>query len=231
MLNELFQTNPISGMLLSIGCFWMAQVIYDKLKWTILQPVLTSGFVIIALLMIADIPYEDYNDQNIFLNFVLPMTAVVLAIPLYRNLPVLKKHMLPILAGIIAGTAVSMAALIITCKLMGTDVSIIISMIPKSATNPIAVETSRIIGGIPSLTAFMVVIAGMYGSIFGPELMKLFRIKNAVAKGIAIGSMSHAIGTVRAFKEGEVEGSMSGLAMALAGMLTAILSPIFALFI
>jgi putative effector of murein hydrolase len=104
-------------------------------------------------------------------------------------------------------------------------------MLPKSATNPIAIEISGIIGGIPSLTVSLVVIAGVFGGVFGPEILKLMRVKNDVARGIALGSMSHAVGTARAFKEGEVEGSMSSLAMAIAGTLTAILSPIFTLFL
>jgi predicted murein hydrolase (TIGR00659 family) len=229
MLNDLFQANPISGMLLTIGCFWIGQIIYDRTQWTVLQPILTSSTIIILFLLYAKIPYDVYYKQNMVLNYILPLTAVVLAVPLYRNLDVLKKHALPIMAGITAGTITTMAAVVIIGKLIGTDDSILISMIPKSATNPIAIEVSGIIGGIPSLTVSLVVITGIFGGVFGPEILKLMRIKNEVAKGIALGSMSHAIGTARAFKEGELEGSMSSLAMAIAGTLTAILSPIFVL--
>ncbi len=229
MLNELFRANPISGMLMTIGCYWMGQIIYDKTKWTVLQPILTSSAMIIFFLIYAKIPYDVYYQQNAVLNYILPLTAVVLAVPLYRNLSILKKHALPILAGIIAGTAATMTAIVVIGKLMGTSENILVSMLPKSATNPIAIEVSGIIGGIPSLTVSLVVITGVFGGILGPEILQLMRIKNDVAKGIALGSMSHAIGTARAFKENEVEGSMSSLAMAIAGTLTAILSPIFAL--
>lgn len=230
MLNEFFQANPISGMLLTIGCYWIGQIIYDKTQWTMLQPILTSSVLIILFLMYAEIPYDVYYQQNVVLNYILPLTAVVLAVPLYRNLSVLKKHMLPIFAGIISGTIATMAAIVIIGKLIGTDYSILISMLPKSATNPIAIEVSGIIGGIPSLTVSLVVVAGTFGGVLGPEVLKLMRVKNEVARGIALGSMSHAVGTARAFKEGEVEGSMSSLAMAIAGTLTAILSPIFVMF-
>lgn len=230
MLNELFQANPISGMLITIGCYWIGQIIYDKTQWTVLQPILTSSAIIILYLVYAEIPYDVFYKQNAVLNYILPLTAIVLAVPLYRNLDILKKHALPIIAGIIAGTVTTMGAIVVIGKLIGTDDSILISMLPKSATNPIAIEVSGIIGGIPSLTVSLVVITGVFGGVFGPELLKLMRIKNKVAKGIALGSMSHAIGTARAFKEGEVEGSMSSLAMAIAGTLTAILSPIFVLF-
>ena len=231
MLNEFFQMNPISGMLLTIGCYWIGQAIFEKTKLTILQPILTSSALIISFLIFADIPFEVYNDQNMILNYILPLTAVALAVPLYRNLHILKKHALPILAGITAGTLATMGSIIAFGKLIGTSESIMISMLPKSATNPIAIEVSEIIGGIPSLTVAMVVIAGVFGGILGPEVLRLMRIKNEVAKGIALGSMSHAVGTARAFKEGEVEGAMSSLAMAIAGTLTAILSPLFVLLI
>ena len=230
MLNSLFQSNPISGMLLTIVCYWLGQMIYDKTQWTVLQPVLTSSTVIIFYLIYAKIPYDVYYNQNTVLNYILPLTAVVLAVPLYRNLDVLKKHAIPIIAGIVSGTVATMAAIVLIGKLMGTDESILISMLPKSATNPIAIEVSAMIGGIPSLTVSLVVITGIFGGVLGPEILKLMRVKNEVARGIALGSMSHAIGTARAFKEGELEGSMSSLAMAIAGTLTAILSPLFALF-
>lgn len=229
MLNELFQMNPITGMLLTIGCYWFGQYVYDKTKWTVLQPILTTATIIISFLIFAKIPYEVYYEQNMVLNYILPLTAVVLAVPLYRNLNVLKKHALPILAGITAGTLATMVVIVLMGKLIGTDADLLISMIPKSATNPIAIEVSEIIGGIPSLTVTLVVITGVFGGIFGPEILNLMRIKNDVAKGIALGTISHAIGTARAFKEGEVEGSMSSLAMAIGGALTAILSPIFVL--
>jgi len=226
LMNDLFQTNPISGMLLTIGCYWFGQFLYEKTKLTVLQPVLTSAVIIICLLIYSEVPFEVYYEQNQMLNYILPLTAVVLAVPLYRNIHILKKHALPILAGIVAGTLATMASVILFGILVGTDKNILISMIPKSATNPIAIEVSRIIGGIPSLTVALVVITGVFGGAFGPEILKLMRVRNDVARGIALGSISHAIGTARAFKESEVEGSMSSLALAIAGTLTAVLSPI-----
>lgn len=230
MLSNLFQANPISGMLMTVGCYWIGQIIYSRTKWTVLQPILTATVMIILFLTYAEIPYDVYNEQNMVLNYILPLTAVVLAVPLYRNLDVLKKHALPIIAGITAGTVVTMGTILVAGRLMGTNERILVSMLPKSATNPIAIEVSNIIGGISALTVSMVVITGIFGGVFGPELLKLMRVRNDVAKGIALGSMSHAVGTARAFKEGEVVGSMSSLAMAIAGTLTAVLSPIFTLF-
>lgn len=229
-MSEIFAANPFAGLLLTLGGYWLGQVIYNKTQITLLQPILTSAVIIILVLTFADINYEIYYEQNAILNYMLPLTAVVLAVPLYRNLCILKRHAFPILVGIVSGTVATMGAILIIGKLLGTDMSILISMLPKSATNPIAIEVSGIIGGIPPLTVALVVITGLFGGVAGPELLKLMRIKNSVAKGIALGSMSHAVGTARAFKEGEVEGSMSSLAMAIAGALTAVLSPIFVLF-
>lgn len=230
-MSEMFHSNPFSGLLLTLGCYWFGQFFYRKTQWTILQPILTSSVIIIAFLMVWNISYDDYYNQNAILNYILPLTAVVLAVPLYRNLHILKQHALPIIAGIVSGTLVTMGTILIVGKLLGTNDAILTSMLPKSATNPIAIEVSEIIGGIPSLTVALVVITGVFGGVLGPELLKLMRIKNEVAKGIALGSMSHAVGTARAFKEGEIEGSMSSLAMAIAGTLTAILSPLFLLFL
>ncbi len=223
-----FEINPITGMLLTIGCYWLGQIIYEKMKWTVLQPILTSSIFVILILTYSEVPYQTYYEQNSVLNYILPLTAVVLAVPLYQNLHILKKHLGPILIGIVAGTLVTIAVMIGIGRLIGTDLEIIVSMVPKSATNPIAMEVSKIIGGIPSLTVALVVITGIFGGILGPELLNLLRIKNKIARGIALGTISHAIGTARAFKEGELEGSMSSLAIALAGTLTAILSPFVA---
>ena len=228
-MSELFNANPFSGLLLTLGCYWLGQYLYNKTQWTIMQSILICSTMIIIILTIGGIGYKDYYNQNTILNYILPLTAVVLAVPLYQNLNILKQHAFPIFAGILSGTLVTMGTIVIIGKLIGTDLTILLSMIPKSATNPIAIEVSRIVGGIPSLTVALVVITGVFGGVFGPELLKLMSIKNKIAKGIAIGSMSHAVGTARAFKEGEVEGAMSSLAMALAGTITAILSPIFAL--
>lgn len=230
-MRDLFQLNPYSGMLLTLGCFWFGQYVMHKTRLTIMQPILVSSLLIMLFLTLTGIPYEDYYDQNTLLNYLLPMTAVVLAIPLYRNLHILKKYALPILVGVISGTLTTMGVMVVLGRLIGTDSKMILTMLPKNATNPIAIEVSKMIGGIPSLTVALVVIAGLIGSLFGPQILSFMRIKNLIARGIAMGCMSHAIGTDRAFKEGEIEGSMSSLAMALSGTFVAIISPIFALFL
>lgn len=227
-MKELFLESPYWGMLLTLLTYTVGIWVQRKTGWTLLQPILVCAALLIAFLEITGVPYEDYNAQNQFLNFLLPMTAVVLAVPLYRNLDILKKYAIPIFSGIISGTVATILSLIAIGKLMGTKDMILISMLPKSATNPIALEVSAHIGGIPSLTVAMVVVSGCFGAVCGPELLRIMGVTHPVAKGIAIGTLSHAVGTSRAFKEGQIEGSMSSLAIALAGMATAICSPIAA---
>ncbi len=230
-MQEFFSANPISGIILTLGSFWLGQYLYRKTGWSFMQPVLISGLLIILFLKGFQIPYEVYYEKNLLLNFLLPATAVAMAVPLFRNFNILRRNAIPIVIGICSGTITTMGSMILLGKLMGTDRRLLLSMLPKNATNPIAIEVSAIIGGIPALTVALVVLAGIMGTVMGPEIMNLMRIKNKVARGIAIGSMSHAVGTARAFKESEIEGSMSSLAMALSGTLVAVLSPIMALLI
>jgi len=230
-MSEMLLSNPVFGLLLTFGCYYIGNVVHRALGWPFLQPIVTATVLIIAILKNTGITYEQYYAQNQMLNYMLPLTAVVLAVPLYKNFHIMKKHALPLIAGIVSGTAVTMGAVLAFGKLLGAEPVLIASMIPKSATNPIAIEVSKLIGGIPALTVSLVVVTGIFGAAFGPELLDLFRIRNDVARGIAIGSMSHAVGTSRALREGEVEGAMSSLAMAVAGTLTALLAPIFALLI
>lgn len=216
---------PVFGILLTLTAFWIGIKVHNKLKYSFLQPIVTAIVLVIIVLKVIDMDYEVYKQQNAFLNFMLAPTAVVLAVPLYKNIHILKNNVFPALVGIISGSLVTMGSCIFFGMLLKTDHQVIVSMIPKGVTNPIAIEVSEVIGGIPELTIALVVFAGIIGGGFGPEILRLLGVKNKVARGIALGSMSHAIGTVRAFKEGEAEGAMSSLAMGFAGIFTAIVAP------
>ncbi len=223
---EVLTQIPVFGVIITLLTFWMGVVLQEKTKITFLQPILTSTVLIILILKIANMEYEVYKAQNEFLNFLLPSTAVILAVPLYKNINILKKNAVPVIAGVFLGTLTTIGTCILFGKVLGAKPEIILSMIPKGITNPIAIEVSDIIGGIPSLTVALVVFTGIIGGSFGPEIIRLLGIKNKIAKGIALGTMCHAVGTARAFKEGEVEGAMSSLAMGIAGIFTAIIAPI-----
>ncbi len=226
-IDQALLANPFFGLMLTLGCYVLGQWAYKKTGWGILQSILACSVLIIVILKFLGISFEEYQAQNQVLTYILPITVVALAVPLYNNLKTLKKYWLPVLVGIVTGTTVTMATLIIIAKAIGTDYNLIISMIPKSATNAIAIQISDIIGGVPSLTVVLVVITGTFGGTFGPELLTLLGVKNKIARGIAIGSITHAVGTARAFREDEVTGTMSSLALAITGTLTAVLAPIF----
>lgn len=223
---DILTNIPVFGIVLTLISFWAGIKLHEKFPYPFLQPILTASIFIIIILKVLNIEYQTYNEQNAFLNFMLVPAAVVLGVPLYRNIHILKKNIIPIIAGIVSGCLTTMGCCIFFAKILGADREIIVSMIPKGVTNPIAIEVSSIIGGIPELTIAMVVFTGIFGGTFGPEVIRLLGIKNKVARGIALGSMCHAVGTARAFKESEIEGAMSSLAMGLAGIFTAITAPI-----
>lgn len=220
--------SPVWGMALTLSAYMVGVAVQRKTGIVGLQPILVACALIVLLLKTAGHSYEEYAAQNQFLSYILSLSAVVLAVPLYRNLDILKRYWMPILLGVSAGSVATILSVIVIGKAMGTDVEVLLSMIPKSCTTPIAFSVSESLGGIPALTVAMVVMTGIGGAVAGPALMNLLRIRHPIARGIALGSVSHAIGTVRGFTEGEITGSMSSLAMALAGTFTAFAAPALA---
>lgn len=226
-IRELFFGSPAWGLVLTLLGYYLGMWIQKKTGLAVLQPILTGSAFIVVVLLLIGADFEEYSRQNMVLDYFLSLTAVVLAVPLYRSIYLLKKYMVPILTGVVCGTVAGMATVVIVGRLMGTDMAVLRSMIPKNATTAIGVPVAQINGGIPSITLALIMITGITGAVCGPELLKLMGVKNPIAKGISIGTVSHAAGTSRAFREGEIIGAMSSLAIALAGTLTAFLAPIF----
>ena len=227
MMDIIF-ASPVWGMSITLGAYMIGVAIQKKTKIMALQPILVASVIIVAFLTVTGRSYVEYSAQNTFLAYILSLSAVVLAVPVYRNLHILKKYWLPILLGVTSGSVATIVTAILVGKAMGTDIEILISMIPKSSTTPIAFAGSETLGGIPAFTVALVVLTGIAGAVFGPALLNLLRVEHYIARGLTLGTITHAIGTVRAFTEGEVCGSMSSLAMALAGTLTAFIAPLFA---
>lgn len=217
---------PFWGTLVSLLAFYAGYIIQRKLKLSFLQPILVATIIIVLFLKISHTEYEVYEASSQFLVFMLPVTGIVLAYPLYKQLEVLKRHLMPVFLGVIMGTITTIVAIIVLGKVFGLNRELLLSMIPKGVTSPVAIELSSLIGGIPYLTIAFVVLTGLLGGSIGPELLNLMRIKNKIARGIALGSMFHAVGTARAFKENELEGTMSGVALALTAMITAFIAPL-----
>ncbi len=198
---------------------------------SILHPLLTSIFVIILFLEAFDIPYESFKQGSHLVHFMLGPSVVALGYVLYNQMQYLKGNVVSILTSVFVGAIVGIVSVIAIGKLMGADQSLIATLQPKSVTTPIAMGIAEKNGGVPSLTAVIVVAVGIFGSIVGPAVMKVLGIESRIAKGLALGASSHGVGTAAAIQIGAVEGALSGLAIGLMGIMTAILVPLISFII
>jgi len=217
--------TPIFGIVLTVLVFEIGIYIAKKTKNPFLNPLVTSLLMIVTFLLITKIPYDNYKIGGDMISYFLGPVTVVLAVPLYKQFELLKKNALPIVVGIVAGVITSFATIIIICKLMGTNYEIIASIIPKSITTPMGISLSQSIGGIQAITIIGIVISGNLGAMISEPLLKLMKIKSPIAKGIAIGTASHAAGTTKAIEMGEIEGAMSSLAIGVCGVITVLVVP------
>jgi predicted murein hydrolase (TIGR00659 family) len=219
--------NILFGVIISLIAFEVGLFIYRKTKFPLFNPLLIAILLVIGFLVVFNIDYDVYNKGGQFINMFLGPATVVLALPLYKQLKLLKKYFIPILIGIFVGSSVSIVAVILLSYLFGLDKVITISLIPKSVTTPIGIEISNQLGGLQPVTVLAIIFSGIVGAIISPLLCKVFKVKNNIAIGLAIGTSSHAIGTTKALEIGETEGAMSSLSIGLAGIMTVFLAPIF----
>ena len=224
-LNE-FLNTPLFGVLLSLTAFQVGTLLYKKTRLSILNPLLVASVLVMVFLLYFGIDFETYNLGGDYISFFLGPATVVLAVPLYKTIRLLKSNALPILAGISAGCIAGISSILVLSSLLGLDEVISKSLAPKSVTTPIGIEISKQIGGLPAITVAAIVITGIAGAVLGPFICRCFRIKDKVAVGVAIGTASHALGTTRAIELGETEGAMSGLAIGIAGLITVFLVPL-----
>jgi predicted murein hydrolase (TIGR00659 family) len=217
---------PAFGIIISILAYETGLFLYRKTKFSLFNPIFISIILVIAFLSVFKIKLESYNIGGNYISFFLGPATVILAVPLYKQLENLKADIIPILGGITAGciTAVSSASILMVLFKLSKTIGI--SLIPKSVTTPIGIEISKQIGGIPSITIFAIIITGIFGAIIGPFICRVFKIKDPVAVGVALGTSSHAIGTTKAIELGEVQGAMSGLSIGIAGLITVFLAPL-----
>jgi Putative effector of murein hydrolase len=218
--------DPLFGMFLTLITFVLFKKLSDKVKSSLLNPLVLSLIFIIVFLETFKIPYENYyNGAEIFNTMIIPAT-VALAIPLYKNFNLLKKYYKEILFSIGFSTLVLTSLLAISMALLDVDKEILSSVLPKSVTTAIAVGVSEQIQGIQAITIIMVIICGNIGAVFGELIFDLFHIHHPIAQGISLGTTSHAVGTSKAIELGEIQGSMSGLAIIVTGLFTVGLAPI-----
>ena len=219
---------PFAGfLLLTVAAYLATRRIFLAYRYPLLNPVFLSTLLIIAALKTGGFTLEQYQPAKEAMTFLLGPATVALALPLYNNRAVLKSCALPVVSGVVAGSLTTMAAALVAGRLLGLDQGVLLSLGPKSVTVPIAVEISRIAGGEPTLTAAFVVATGMIGSILGPVTLSLLRVAHPVARGLALGTVSHGQGTAVALLEGETAGAMGGVAMAIAAVFTALIAPYY----
>lgn len=214
-------TNPAFGITLSIAAYTAAQFIHQRWRW--LHPLFVcSGFITLVLLSF-HIPYAAYKVGGDVLTLLLGPATVALGVPLYKNAGLIKKHIAGILTAVTLGSLTAIASAAALVGLLGGSREILLSMLPKSVSSPIALEISRHLGGLPELTAVLTVLTGLFGSMIGRRLLTWLSFRDALSIGIAVGTAAHGIGTARLLKDSELEGSMSGFAMGAAGIITSVL--------
>ncbi|WP_276876499.1 LrgB family protein [Anaerococcus hydrogenalis] len=218
--------NQYFGIILSFAAYEIGKWINQKLKTPLANPLLIAILLIIGFLSITGIDYEYYKKGGDFIAFFIAPATVAMVLDLYANIETLKKNIIPIFVGVGSGTIFSFIIAMFLSKIFQIDRNLISSLLPQSVTTAIAISLSDEYQGIIGLTAIAVVIRGVSGAVFAPLVMKIFKIKDPVAQGVAIGTSSHAVGTSQARLMGEVQGAMSGLSIAVAGITAVIIMPI-----
>ena len=228
-MNNLLESE-VFILTLVVGTYVASTILYRKTKIGLLHPLLTSILVIIAVLQITGISYETFREVSRIINLCRP-TGVALGYVLYEQMKNLKGNVVSILTSLFVGSLTGIISVILICKAMGASDILIASIQPKSVTTPIAIEIAEKTGGIPSLTAVIVVAVGIFGSMAGPFILKKLGVENRIAKGLALGASAHGIGTSVAIQIGAIEGAISGLAIGIMGIMTAILVPLVQAFL
>lgn len=219
-------TLPLIGLTITLVAYSLAYRLYVYANSNpLLHPVVTAVAMLIGFLLLTDTSYESYFEGAQFVHFLLGPATVALAIPLYKQLPKLKKLWLPILVTLFSGITIGALSSVSLAWFLGASLETQLSLAPKSVTAPVAMGISEQIGGLPSLTAVMVVLTGILGAVTGSKLFDLMQIKDDSIKGIAMGITAHGIGTARAFQISPEMGAFSGLAMALSALTTAVILP------
>jgi predicted murein hydrolase (TIGR00659 family) len=224
-------TSPLFGITLTLAAYAVGRWAHRRTGSAVLQPVLVAIVLVGAVLVLADVPYDDYLRGGSFIGFWLGPATVALALPLHQEWHLVRRAALPILTGVLAGAAVSIGSAVLVTRMTGASRTLQLTMAPKAATTPVSIAVSGQVGGIPTLTAVLTILAGITGAVAGPWLLDRLRIHDLRARGIALGAVSHGIGTSRALQESRTEGAFSALSMALTALATSVLVPVVALLV
>lgn len=230
-MREFISGSLFFGMFISILGYEAGLLIKKKWKLAILNPLLISVLMVMLFLVLTGIDYDSYNSSAKYLSYLLTPATVCLAVPLYRELAQLRRNARAIAVGVVAGVLTSLGSVLLLCTLFGFTHEQYVTLLPKSITTAIGMGVSEELGGIVNVTVAAIIITGILGNMMAEAVCRIFRIQEPVARGLAIGSASHAIGTVKAMQMGEIEGAISSLAIAVAGIITVVGASIFANFL
>lgn len=230
-MKEALTQSVFFGVVISLLAYQIGSRIKKKVKLAIANPLLISVILIVAVLLLFGIDYEAYNNGAKYISYFLTPATVSLAIPLYRRLELLKKYPKAIFGGIAAGVLTTMVSILVMSIAFGLTHEQYVTLLPKSITTAIGMGISEKMGGIVTITVVAISITGILGNIVAEALCKLCKIEEPIARGLAIGTASHALGTTKAMELGEIEGAMSSLSIVVAGIMTVIAVSVFANFI
>lgn len=227
-MNEFFQTSAFAGVALSLIAYFIGEFLKKKFKLGFLNPLLVSIVLTIVVLLIAHVDYEAFNKSARYISWFLTPATVCLAIPMYEQWQLLKKNYKAVFFGILSGVLTSLITIFVIAKIMCLSHTEYVTMLPKSITTAIGMGVSEELGGYVTITVAIILITGVLGNILADFIYKIFKIEEPISKGLGLGTAAHAIGTAKAMEMGEIEGAMSSLSIAISGVMTVILAPIFA---
>ena len=230
MIN-IIENSLFFGAALSLAGYEVGLLLKKKFKMALFNPLLIAILCVMGVLQLMQVDYKTYNAGGQYISYLLTPATVCLAIPLYQQMELLKKNMLAVILGILSGVLASLCSTLIFAFLFGMTHKEYVTMLPKSITTAIGMAVSEELGGIVTITIATIILTGIIGNIIAETVCRIFKIEEPIAKGVAIGSASHAIGTVKAMEMGEIEGAMSSLAIAVAGLITVVGASFFAQFL
>ena len=227
-MNSFLANASFFGALLCLVCYFLGRALARRFPHPLMNPLLIAIVLCIAFLAVFRIDYDAWNVSASKLTWLLTPSTVALAIPLYEKIDLLRRHAGAVLLSILAGSLTSGVTVLALRLLCGLDASEYVTLLPKSVTTAIGMPLAEQLGGMGAVAAIAIILTGLAGNVMAPALLKFVKVEDPIARGLAIGTAAHAVGTARAIELGEIEGAMSGLAIAVAGLMTAVIAPLFA---
>ena len=227
MFPEALINSPLFGIGLTVIVYAISEIIVDRLRLSVIPPILLAcPFIIAVIVFCPNVEYEHYAAGADFINFLLGPATIALALPLYKNRAVIAQNAAAIISSITLAAIVAIIAVYVCAKGLGASEQVLLSLLPKSVTTPIAIEVSKTIGGIPALTTAAVIFTGILGATFNHKLLAIFGVKNDLAAGLAIGASSHGLGASACAAVSTIQLAIGGVAIALTGIATSVFAPL-----